>query len=115
MHPETIDQISDQALTIRWSDGHESIYFAPHLRKNCPCAQCEKQPDQDSPAVSFKIMGSDPEKVTFTSWSMIGRYAIQFSFSDGHTTGIYTYQTLRDLCQCDLCTGNVVKIQGPLR
>jgi DUF971 family protein len=33
----------------------------------------------------------------------VGRYALQFSWSDGHDTGIYSYALLRRLCQCDVC------------
>jgi DUF971 family protein len=114
MYPETIDQISDEVITIRWDDGHESIYFAEYLRKNCPCAICaghEKKEDT-SP---FKMLKINSKNIKFTSWERIGRYAVGFRFSDGHKTGIYTYETLRSLCQCDLCDPDVIRIQGPLK
>ena len=114
MRPQFIDQISDDVLTICWDDGHESIYFAGHLRKNCPCAVCVgKAKDKDSSP--FKVRKPNPENIKLDGWEMIGRYAVGFHFSDGHKTGIYTYETLRSLCQCDLCDDNVIRIQGPLK
>jgi len=114
MQPISVDQISDEVFTIKWDDDHESIYFAAHLRKKCPCAICanEKKDDQSGP---FKILKTKVGDVKIVSWEMIGRYAIGFEFSDGHKTGIYSYETMRGLCQCDLCDDNVIRIQGPLK
>jgi DUF971 family protein len=36
----------------------------------------------------------------------VGRYAIRFHWSDGHSTGIYTFEQLRELCPCPICAGN---------
>lgn len=107
--PVKTDQISPTVVAINWSDGHESLFFAAHLRKNCPCADCEtRKKNLGDKAFPFV------EEAQFRSVEPKGRYAIAFSFDDGHSTGIYTYQYLRSLCQCDECTGNVVRIQGPL-
>ena len=114
MYPEFVDQISYDVITIRWDDGHESIYFAENLRKNCPCAVCAGK-EEDKNSSPFKMLKSNPKKVKFENWEMIGRYAVGFHFSDGHKTGIYTYETLRSLCQCDFCDDNVIRIQGPLK
>ena len=108
-----IRQISDTVIVILWSDGHESLYFADHLRKNCPCAACEKRPSDTSEGL-FKIYGQNMSNVKFTGWVQMGRYAVEFHFSDGHNTGIYPYNLLRELCQCDVCTGNAIRIEGPL-
>jgi len=108
VQPKQIKQISDTVLTILWDDGHESLYFADHLRKNCPCADCESRREKLG-ANAFPFL----KDVKIDSWDMLGRYAVGFSFSDGHNTGIYRYEVLRDLCQCDICTGNVIRVQGP--
>ncbi|MBI2170751.1 MAG: DUF971 domain-containing protein [Chloroflexi bacterium] len=42
-------------------------------------------------------------------FATVGRYALQFLWSDFHTTGIYPYVTLRRLCQCDLCRNEKAK------
>lgn len=114
MYPDFIDQISDDVLTIRWDDGHESIYFAENLRKNCPCAVCTGHGEKKR-TNPFKILKTATGDIKFAQWEMIGRYAVGFQFSDGHKTGIYTYETLRSLCQCDLCDTHVIRIQGPLK
>ncbi|HGY56481.1 MAG TPA: DUF971 domain-containing protein [Caldithrix abyssi] len=108
-----IRRISDTVIVILWSDGHESLYFADHLRKNCPCAACEKRPSDTSEGL-FKIYGQNMSDVKLTGWVQMGRYAVEFHFSDGHNTGIYPYNLLRELCQCDVCTGNAIRIEGPL-
>ncbi len=114
MKIESIQMVTDKVLTITWDDGHESLYFADHLRKNCPCADCEAERKGDNKQ-PFKTLKIHPEDIRFTGYEIMGRYAVSFKFSDGHSTGIFTYEQLRDLCQCDLCTGNVIRIQGPLR
>ena len=108
IQPKHIEQISDVVISIKWSDEHESIYFADHLRKNCPCADCDSR--RSKLAEKAFPFAADAKII---SWEMMGRYAVGFSFSDGHSTGIYIYEMLRELCQCDECTGNVVRITGP--
>ncbi len=103
-----ISQISDTVLTILWDDGHESLYFADHLRKNCPCADCENRREKLGDK-AFPFL----KDIKIDSYEMQGRYAVGFTFSDGHNTGIYRYELLRELCQCDICTGNVIRVQGP--
>ncbi len=118
LYPEKIELISDTVLSVKWSDGHDSVYFAAHLRESCPCADCETLREgagSKEKTGPFQIGRLTPEEMHIHGWEMIGRYAISFKFSDGHDTGIYTYEYLRSLCQCDICTGNVVRIQGPMR
>lgn len=109
LKPTHIEQISDKAISVKWSDGHESIFFADHLRKNCPCADCESKRAK----LAEKAFSSTTD-VNISAWEMMGRYAVGFRFSDGHGTGIYIYENLRALCQCDICTDKVIRIQGPL-
>jgi len=115
MKPVVIEQISDKVITIKWDDGHESIYFADHLRRNCPCASCAQDRESGQKKL-FKILQSpDSGEIKFTGWQWIGRYAVEFTFSDGHNTGIFPYEFLRSLCQCELCNRETIRIQGPLR
>lgn len=95
MRPESIDQISDQVISIKWDDGTEQIFFADKTRGRCPCASCKDK--EDKPANPFKVLKANPNNVVFTGWEMIGRYAIRFTFSDRHSTGIYTYEYLRQI------------------
>ena len=108
IQPKQITLISDTVLSIKWSDEHEGLFFADHLRKNCPCAACENL------RVSLEEKAfSNLDDIKIIKWDMLGRYAVGFTFSDGHSTGIYIYENLRSLCQCDICTDNVIRIQGP--
>jgi len=98
-----------EGVDITWSDGHTSHYDFPYLRDHCPCALCnderEKQarlasgsgPAQKNPLPMFK------PKVTAKGASAVGNYAIQIQFSDGHATGIFSYEHLREICPCAAC------------
>jgi DUF971 family protein len=91
---------TDSYLEIVWNDDKVCRYPLSHLREACPCVQCRG---------GHEFMGSqyDPEHVlvlqparsyTVTSIEMIGNYALQPSWDDGHHTGIYTWDYLRRLC-----------------
>jgi len=98
--PKTIENIDDTRLRIIWEDEHESVYSFQFLRQNCPCAMCR---DEWSGEVTL-----DPETVPPdtkpTRAEIVGNYAISFSFSDGHGTGIYSFENLRKLCRCKECS-----------
>ena len=99
LEPKDMSWIEKGVLGIEWSDGHRGVYPVRHLRLHCPCAACvdewtgERRLKADD--VPLLIMLQDIEPV--------GRYALQFTWSDGHNTGIYSYSLLRRLCQCDSC------------
>jgi len=88
-----------KALEIRWGDGHVSVYEPRHLRLNCPCAGCV----DEMTGRRTLTPGMVPEGVYPTAIHYVGRYALQFVWSDGHDTGYFTFQTLRDLCPCEEC------------
>jgi len=93
MKPENIEQISDQVIVVKWDDASEKIYFAQKVRSKCPCATCKDK--EDKPQTSpFKILKANPNNVVFIGWEYVGRYALRFTFSDNHDTGIYTYEYL---------------------
>ena len=97
--PAELIQSSPTELGIQWSDGHRSRYAVRNIRLNCHCANCvdewtrEKRIDEASIPADIK-----PKKI-----SSVGRYALNFVWSDGHDTGIYTFDQLRALCECDSC------------
>ena len=95
-------------VDISWADGHASHYDFPFLRENCPCATCndERAKKDSSPAVrqlSSPLLPMYKPKPRAQSASQVGNYAIQISFNDGHSTGIFSYDYLRTLCPCDEC------------
>jgi ATP-binding protein involved in chromosome partitioning len=93
--PREISQKSANELMIRWADGVESVYPVRPLRLACACASCvdewsgENRLDPDSVPVDVHPLQIES----------VGRYAIQIEWSDGHTTGIYAFERLRELAE----------------
>lgn len=98
--PSTIDLSSRKdELKIQWPDGHLSVHHPYHLRVNCACAGCV---DENT---GKRLL--DPKRVPLdikiNDLDAVGRYALSLGFSDGHRTGIYSYERLRRLCECEKC------------
>lgn len=91
--PLDIKLISDSECKIVWKDGQQSLYPALLLRKNCPCAACRGGHGGKIGAATGQITGP----MAFKDYNYVGRYALAFLFSDGHSAGIYSYDFLRDL------------------
>lgn len=94
-HPES------GRLTIFWDDGSESEYLLADLRKTCPCATCRDLRDQLTSSSELTLLTNhaiDPSTEVI-HMETVGRYAIQFTWKDGHNTGIYTYEFLREAGQ----------------
>lgn len=89
----------DKALTITWGDGHVSTYALPYLRENCPCAVCVDEWTR----VKRVQPGSIPNNIMLVNVDAVGQYALRFIWSDGHNTGIYSFEHLRKLCPCQAC------------
>ena len=89
------DRISHDktTLTILWRDGRECAYDLLELRKSCPCANCRGGHGTDAVRVTGNIT-----EIQLNSWKKVGRYAIQFLWSDNHDTGIYPWDGLREIC-----------------
>jgi len=86
-------------VKISWQDSHESIYVARELRLKCPCAGCIDEMTGHVRLIASSIAQTvHPVKISLT-----GRYAISITWSDGHNTGIYTFEKLRALCPCEQC------------
>lgn len=92
--PREIRKVGDVAMRIIWSDGKDCRLAAPALRDACQCAACrneltgERLLPEGSVSPDIRIVKSD----------IVGNYALGFHFSDGHSTGIYTFEMLRRLC-----------------
>jgi DUF971 family protein len=99
---------SGAGVDITWADGHSSHYDFPFLRDECPCATCNDERQKKSefastgPAPSAVLPMFKP-KPTAKAATSVGNYAIQITFSDGHATGIYSYDQLRTICPCPDC------------
>jgi DUF971 family protein len=97
--PKLVKRVSSFQTDITWSDGHFSSYPSWYLRENCFCAACVEEFTGKR-----KIGHGDiPSTIERVNVSPVGNYALQFSYSDGHDTGIYTFEYLRQLCPCLTC------------
>ena len=98
MRPTDVQQIGDE-LAIKWDDGSESFIKLETLRRYCPCAGCKgerdimgnlyKGPDRPLSARSFQL----------ARIAMIGGYAVQPVWADGHSTGLYSFDYLRQVAE----------------
>jgi DUF971 family protein len=97
--PTLVKRVSPVQTDITWNDGHFGSYPSWYLRENCPCASCVDEfsgERRNSP-------GSVPAGLERISVTPVGNYALGFAWSDGHSTGIYTFEYLRKLCPCPQC------------
>jgi DUF971 family protein len=93
IEPTQIIEESDSEISIVWSDDAETIYNAPQLRRACPCASCVNEWTGER-IIRDEMISDD---LTFARFTVVGRYALNFTFSDEHDTGIFSYKFLRDL------------------
>ncbi len=103
---------SGAGVDITWADQHASHYDFAYLREECPCATCNEKRDQEAqhkhaginPApLSSPVLPMFKPKIRAQSATQVGNYAVQISFNDGHNTGIFSYDYLRNICPCDAC------------
>lgn len=97
LEPGNIQQIGDE-LAIAWNDGTESFLKLEQLRRACPCAACGGEPDVLGQFVRPDVSYTD-ESFQLAGLVLVGGYALQPSWADGHNTGIYGFTYLRRLAQ----------------
>jgi DUF971 family protein len=93
--PTNIQLIGDE-VAIAWSDGSETYHAGDKLRASSPSAETQGERD----ILGQQYGGDGPKKfpgVRVLGWERVGNYAIRFDFSDGHRTGLYSYDYLRKL------------------
>lgn len=97
--PKNVSRAGAHDVRIEWSDGHHSLYPARDLRLACSCAACVEEMtgrallNPTTVAADVHPLGISP----------VGRYALHFNWSDGHTSGIYTFEHIRAQCRCSTC------------
>jgi DUF971 family protein len=89
-------QLIGNELAIRWNDNAESYLVLERFRRACPCASCGGEPDVlgniSRPDVTYTASSFELE-----GWQLVGGYALQPRWGDGHSTGLYSFQYLRRL------------------
>lgn len=94
---------SDQILEIEWSDGHHSEYTLFGLRKNCPCVVC-RGGHGNMNTFDRSLFFVDPtQHFEVEKIRQVGNHAIKIFWSDGHSNGMYQWETLREMCPCEEC------------
>ena len=102
LRPVALSKEGTDRLLVDWQDGHRSVYTWKHLRAHCPCAGCREERLQ--PPDPFRILKpTELAPLAPVAMTPVGRYAYKITWSDGHDTGIYTFENLRELCQCSQC------------
>ncbi|MCB1231644.1 MAG: DUF971 domain-containing protein [Verrucomicrobiae bacterium] len=94
--PEDIQLIGTE-VAIRWADGVEDFLPMDKLRALSPSAETQGEHDLLGNLIGGGEPGRDFSGVTVIGYVPIGGYAIQFNFSDGHRTGIYSFDYLREI------------------
>jgi DUF971 family protein len=93
--PTRVEPLSNTELQIHWNTGDGFALSYEELRFECPCAMCvdektgKRMIRRESIAAGIRVLGAQG----------VGRYAIQFNWSDRHSTGMYHFDTLRALCE----------------
>lgn len=90
-------QIIGPELAIKWDGGTESFISLEQLRKSCPCAGCHGETD-----ILGNVYKNPPQPLTSKSFELtrltpVGGYALQPVWADGHNTGIFSFDYLRQL------------------
>ena len=87
----------ERRARLTWSDDHVAEYDYDYLRGYCPCAGCQ---GHGTGVVRFQPPDSPVEPLSIQP---VGNYAVSFQWSDGHSTGIYRFDFLREICPCEAC------------
>jgi DUF971 family protein len=95
LEPTNVQQIGNE-LAIQWNDGTESYVDLQFLRRACPCAACGGEPDVLGNVMRPDVSYSE-NSFELAGFQVVGGYALQPRWADGHDTGIYSFQYLRRL------------------
>ncbi len=100
-HPTKLELTADHRLRIAWRDGRIREQTARELRESCPCATCREKRKAPSPSpLQLPIVSeAETQPLRITAMQPVGNYAYSIHFSDGHNTGIYTLESLRQMGQ----------------
>ena len=100
--PQHLAISKSKGIHLDWKDGHHSEYALKYLRQACPCASCAGThgPAPAAPSNPFPLY---QPALKIQDVEPVGNYAIRIRWNDGHNTGIYSYDYLREICPCPEC------------
>ena len=101
MRPKHLDLKKDRGLTVEWEDGTTSYYSIAYLRRMSPSAEQrelrEEMARNPLTVLPASATHASNEPLTATGAQLVGNYAIKIIFSDGHDTGIYSWDYLKSI------------------
>jgi DUF971 family protein len=95
LRPVDLGVDGEGGLTVRWQDGRATKFAPKWLRARCPCAGCVEEWTGKRTTGEAQVEAS----VRCRGLQQVGNYAVQLEFSDGHNTGIFSWDTLLTLRQ----------------
>ena len=97
-------QLIGDTLAVRFEDQFEAFFDGPRLRANSPSAERIGEAD-----LFGNIQGGEREmdysRVKLINWQWVGGYAIRLYFSDGHSSGLFSFKLLRELAEEERASG----------
>lgn len=99
--PTRLDLKKDEKLTVVWPDGRTCVYPISMLRSLCPCAHCrELREEHKKRPLGLNVLPGDHSQgpIVVSGAHLVGNYALKIEWSDGHDTGIYSWEYLREIC-----------------
>jgi len=100
IYPTALQLTPDNRLVIDWSDGQKRSYRIRELRDACPCATCREKRSQPADPLALPVLKNvQTQPLTIAAMEPMGNYAYSIQFSDGHDTGIFAFDLLRQLGQ----------------
>ena len=108
--PEHIAISKSKGIKIDWKDHHHSDYPLAFLRDECPCASCTgahgtppQKSNYSAEQTSKELFPMYKPSLKMVDVEPVGAYAIRITWSDGHNTGIYSFDHFRRICPCAEC------------
>jgi DUF971 family protein len=83
---------SRRELTATFDDGSSGSVDFVRLRENSPSAEVQGHGSGPKP-----VQPPVPSDITVERAEPVGRYAVRIIFSDGHSSGLYTWDLLKHL------------------
>ena len=96
---DKVDVERERGLTVVFGDGHECFFDNDELRRGCPCATC-----RDLRSAGSDAWDGEPGSITILNAELVGHWGISFAWSDGHGTGIFPFDSLREWCDTKAAT-----------
>lgn len=97
--PIALDLKKDRGLTVQWADGRSSYYSIAYLRRMSPSAEARELRKEvaRNPLAIVPAGGVGGGPLTALGAELVGHYALRVRFSDGHDTGLYSWDYLREI------------------